>query len=518
MEYISLKEELDEIRVVTILPATADGLVHCTIEAVSLLDRIANDQSEQQHGTSTAQTTEVPNPSQYRFRWGDYACLSYTWGDPTRTVEIVANDCQILVTVNLEASLRAMQKRSMFNSGFKVWIDAICINQADSAERGLQVNKMRELYSEAWSVVIWLGEESEDSEKAINLLETLSRLSDHSEKNEHKSFGLSEKVEKLRLALKNDPEYLGRGSWVALREFLARPYWDRLWIIQEVLISSTKTILCGSLCIDWDTLCTGLGTIHKHFFVMKNELLEHDQRVCRKIYTEPWNTKNLHRVVKDFWRLGNELKKDGKEIYLSRQRSDDDPQRIFQRKPLDTHRLLEISKQSLASDARDKVYGLLAIIEPEFARKINPSYDINTGEVFNMVAKAHIEMYNSLEILREANPWGGSGSASWAPDWTWEGRNRFWMHAIPYKAGGETTAGTQFSEEQKVLTCRGIIFDTIDGLGPRRRGVREGIVHASALWEFKTDTMMQPQLTQDGDIDTEKLKLDLCRALTRDRN
>jgi hypothetical protein len=300
----------------------------------------------------------------------------------------------------------------MFNSGFKVWIDAICINQADSAERGLQLNKMRELYSEALSVVIWLGEESEDSEKAINLLETLSRLSDHWEKDGHKSFGLSDKVEKLRLALKNDPEYLGKGSWVALREFLARPCWDRLWIIQEVLISSTKTILCGSLCIDWDTLCTGLGTIRRHFFVMKNELLVHDQRVCRKIYTEPWNTKNLHRVVKDLWRLGNELKKYGKDVYLSSQRLDDDLRRIFQRKPLDIHRLLEISKQSLASDARDKVYGLLAIIEPKFAMKIKPSCDINTGEVFNMAAKAHIGTYNSLEILREANPWGGSGSAS----------------------------------------------------------------------------------------------------------
>lgn len=92
------------------------------------------------------------------------------------------------------------------------------------------------------------------------------------------------------------------------------------------------------------------------------------------------------------------------------------------------------------------------------------------------------------------------------------------MHAIPYKAGGGTTASALFSEEKKVLICRGIIIDTIDGLGPRRRGAREGIIHASAPWEFKTDTMVQPQLTASRDIDTEKLKLDLCRALTRDRN
>src|SRR5450756_1884786 len=168
MEYTPLRGDLDEIRVITILPTSADGLVHCTVEVVSLLDRIWEDgthspvhhptesqtpeldprsRSTSLAGASATKATEVPDPAHYRFKWGDYACLSYSWGDPTKTARIIANGAQIEVPTNLEACLQAMQKQSMFSGRFKVWIDAICINQRDIAERGLQVGKMRELYT-----------------------------------------------------------------------------------------------------------------------------------------------------------------------------------------------------------------------------------------------------------------------------------------------------------------------------------------------------------------------------------
>jgi len=509
MEYTPLRENLDEIRVITILPTSVDGLVRCTIEVVSLTDR--------NEGIENHEATEVPAPSQYRFKWGDYACLSYTWGDPTKTASIIVNSVQIQVPTNLEACLQTMQNRSMFGARFKVWIDAISINQKDTAERGLQVGKMRELYTAAWSVVIWLGAECSDSQIAIDLLEKLSRYYNHGDKDERNIPNLNLEIDTLRSSLKNDPEYLGRGSWVALREFLSRPYWDRLWIIQEVLISASKTVLCGSRSINWDILCKGIGTIHQSLFVVKNELLDYDQKVCGKTYPEPWCTKNLHRVLKDLWLLGEELKQKNHSIYLPSKRADSHPRFQFHRNPLDIHRLLEISKQSLGSDARDKFYGLLAIVEPGFASQIRPSYDIDAGAAFNMVAKTHIQTYNSLEILREANPWGGNSSASWAPDWTWQGRNRFKMHLVPYNASGNTLASARFLDQDKTLICGGVIIDKIDGLGPRHREARDGVNHAAELWEFKADTMVQPQATSPSEIEIEQLKLDLCRALTRDR-
>jgi hypothetical protein len=67
------------------------------------------------------------------------------------------------------------------------------------------------------------------------------------------------------------------------------------------------------------------------------------------------------------------------------------------------------------------------------------------------------------------------------------------------------------------LICSGVIIDKIDGLGPRHREARDGVNHAAELWEFKADTMVQPQAASRSEIEIEQLKLDLCRALTRDR-
>ncbi|KXJ88805.1 hypothetical protein Micbo1qcDRAFT_213934 [Microdochium bolleyi] len=37
------------------------------------------------------------------------------------------------------------------------WVDQVCINQADEAEKSHQVNQMRHIYNEAAHVIAWLG-------------------------------------------------------------------------------------------------------------------------------------------------------------------------------------------------------------------------------------------------------------------------------------------------------------------------------------------------------------------------
>ncbi|KAL3425317.1 heterokaryon incompatibility protein [Phlyctema vagabunda] len=517
MDYKPLREQFEEIRVVTLLPATPDGLVHCNIDIVSLTARktasrsfaFQNRRTPEQN--STSKVSERPEASQYRFEWGDYACLSYVWGDARCTTRIIANGIEIQVTTNLEACLQAMQKRAMFGAGFKVWIDAICINQVDTHERGSQVKKMRDIYSVAWSVVIWLGIDHGDALEAISLLERLSRYSDVADSSDQGQRRYPNTD--LRAQLLRDPAFLGRGSWIALREFLSRSYWDRLWIIQEIILSGYKTVLCGAHTIKWDVLSRGLGTIHTSLFLIIDDLLRNDQVVCGESEVKLWNRKNLHRIWKDLGMVEQQFKTSrNSSIYFPQKMEDcTDLQASYKNMPLDIHRLLQISNQSLASDARDKFYGLLAIAEPTFARQINPSYDMNAGEVFNMVAKAHIQRYNSLEILREANPWGGNASASWAPDWNWPGRNRFSFHLIPYSASRTTAADAQFDKGNRTLVCRGLIIDKVDGLGPRR-------APSGVPWEFDQDTMIQPQIVPDRTTDIDEARLHLACALTRERS
>ena len=72
-----------------------------------------------------------------------YLALSYAWGDPAITAPIFLDDREIQVTTNLESALRHMS----VDCNLSLWIDAICINQAFSEERGLQIQLMQEIYT-----------------------------------------------------------------------------------------------------------------------------------------------------------------------------------------------------------------------------------------------------------------------------------------------------------------------------------------------------------------------------------
>lgn len=68
-----------------------------------------------------------------------YNALSYAWGDPSDpTFQIALNERAFTIRKNLWEALNRLQSESQ---ELMIWIDAICINQSDLAERsehGLQ--------------------------------------------------------------------------------------------------------------------------------------------------------------------------------------------------------------------------------------------------------------------------------------------------------------------------------------------------------------------------------------------
>ena len=85
-----------------------------------------------------------------------YEALAYSWGTSTKARTIVANDHpRIPVTDNLYGAVRRLRLRSETRT---LWVDALCINQADRDEKGQQVGLMARIYQSASCVNIWLGE------------------------------------------------------------------------------------------------------------------------------------------------------------------------------------------------------------------------------------------------------------------------------------------------------------------------------------------------------------------------
>ncbi|KAK4163767.1 heterokaryon incompatibility, partial [Cladorrhinum sp. PSN259] len=106
-----------------------------------------------------------------------YFALSYCWGDLADTEEIVLehffcrreeddDDHQrtFSITKNLAAALRRFKAANQF---VLIWVDALCINQGNRKERGQQVQLMQEIYSNAYSAIVWLGEGDVRSDAAM---------------------------------------------------------------------------------------------------------------------------------------------------------------------------------------------------------------------------------------------------------------------------------------------------------------------------------------------------------------
>ncbi|KAF1995299.1 HET-domain-containing protein, partial [Amniculicola lignicola CBS 123094] len=97
-----------------------------------------------------------------------FTALSYVWGAMVPEPHHVnCGGFRIKITENGHCALRHLRKKL---GNFTIWVDALCINQADVAEKSHQVPLMADIYSKAASVFVWLGE----SDAGLGLL--LNRL------------------------------------------------------------------------------------------------------------------------------------------------------------------------------------------------------------------------------------------------------------------------------------------------------------------------------------------------------
>ena len=173
-----------------------------------------------------------------------YEALSYVWGPPERTHEVLSRRLQRSVSPTPEeraVSFRpfevrtghlavsrnlfiALQHLSFTKKPRLLWIDAICINQDDTVERSEQVNKMASIYGSAHLVILWLGEEADESTLAVQTLRDVGEgVNVFNPGPGFKS--ISVKPGSLLEILENNAEDLAQmaTSWIAIEKLLERP-------------------------------------------------------------------------------------------------------------------------------------------------------------------------------------------------------------------------------------------------------------------------------------------------------
>jgi hypothetical protein len=133
-----------------------------------------------------------------------FYALSYTWGKPGATLSIFCNGRTMEIATNLHEAMVTLFSEP-HSLDLPIWIDAICINQKDDEEKGVQVAKMGDVYRKATKVVVWLGPGTARSNLAIDFLDRLGQalkiVPHHPELNEHQHFGLPDQYRELWPAL-----------------------------------------------------------------------------------------------------------------------------------------------------------------------------------------------------------------------------------------------------------------------------------------------------------------------------
>ena len=99
-----------------------------------------------------------------------FVALSYAWGEDATTAHSVfleEQNCRIPLTYNCYAALHQIRRRL---GAVTIWVDSICINQANEADKSNQIPLMLEIYSWARTVYVWLGDGDRSSNRAMKYL------------------------------------------------------------------------------------------------------------------------------------------------------------------------------------------------------------------------------------------------------------------------------------------------------------------------------------------------------------
>lgn len=144
-----------------------------------------------------------------------YRCLSYTWGALTPSCQHHVNGHTMEVGKNLHDFLVVASTRLVKEP---IWIDAICINQQDDQEKSVQVQRMGIIFRGAFEVIIWLGNDA----GVADLFDWINRW-------------------QRKMLQPKPPPHL----FEAAKRCAVHPYWTRVWILQEVFLARSLSLLCG---------------------------------------------------------------------------------------------------------------------------------------------------------------------------------------------------------------------------------------------------------------------------------
>ncbi|KAL1854940.1 hypothetical protein Daus18300_011260 [Diaporthe australafricana] len=344
------------------------------------------------------------------------------------------------VPTSLSAALEALRDET---EDVLVWADSMCINQRSNRDKTQQLPLIPEIYSKAEQVVVWLGVEKDDSEQAQELLHSL----------------VTDEVQLSPL--------LDLGSVVSLFD---REFWSRLWVVQEVLHAQEIVVLCGSSRLPWDDYVRASMIFQSPDSVDKIRFFNERSGNTRLVTSQ--HRLNPSQILIHHGPASILHIQRARELAREENRVDDLHYTLH---------LMRLSRTKLASDPKDRVYGILGVLPRGLSPEIRVNYNLTVKEIYVDFVEWWMKASGSLNIICDSIHFppqiSNANLPSWVPDWSYDPTTQS-LASLPLKfsASGESSSEYYFPDRE-------------DGRGPRLRnklaiaGVRIGEIsdHGTAV-------------------------------------
>ncbi|CAK4033929.1 Hypothetical predicted protein [Lecanosticta acicola] len=366
-----------------------------------------------------------------------YVALSYAWGDPGITEVVEVDGAAVNVTANLATALEHLQDKIEDNEA--LWIDALCIDQENEAEKSSQVARMRDVYTNATRVLAWLGPDVDGPDlgcsiawlmdfglRAVTLgignsrARQLWRLLSQGDRKSvlaqnvdgDDAAQLADFICDLRHSL--DPSYNLEYSrlLVGLQEFLSRTYWSRIWVVQEISAASSVSFVLGAWSISSEAVHRGarlLRNFRKWQLMMKREfkidksLREIDASDSQGYQQVPLLESN---EATDFFRATSAAAEVVEFFKVTRAAGE----LVY---------ILTRSRHYKSTDPRDQIFALLGIAGDSERFLVAPDYSKSCAQIYTESTRALLK-HGYMDVLCHCSNSNENviQVPTWVPDWS----------------------------------------------------------------------------------------------------
>ncbi|KIW00685.1 uncharacterized protein PV09_07869 [Verruconis gallopava] len=432
----------NHIRLITLLPGKWDSKIKCKLRVAKLEEPPA------------------------------YKALSYVWGDVTRSEKILLNGKVCHITRNLDIALRYIRDEKIAHV---LWVDALCINQSDNSERNKQVRIMGQIYKRAQVVLAWLGAEGDESDSAMELALELGQL----------AMSLPPTILPLTPQKLADAGFdAGSKNWAAFWRLMERPYWRRIWIIQEQHFASEFNESREQQVMN-DRCLIGVGRkwlprmILYHGWMLLMFVAQNKHAFLSDTEAIQRGAPQRHEPFQSFY-LNTPSPITAFFITLSIANPTYSGPECKER----LSALIRVSTGYLATDPRDMIFALHGIIG-KTNNQLRIDYNFNLDTVYRETVEFAMKEYGTLSILEGNRLKIPTDYPTWYPiSGNLSVTGGAWDNRRGHRASGRHRARKpKFSLDGKVLFLPGIVVGTVkEVIGPYWHTKNLPLQEQQVLW------------------------------------